>query len=146
MTSEPQAYGPAPPEAIYSDIATGFASYQAHARANRYALKQQDTKPMRALFVCDRAGKYDPKGKRKDIDTSKRRPNTGSKKCSYHMRVSLLNDRTSEKWQLRVIDATHNYAASVDIAAHPAHRIASIPAETRVTISSLAKAGLSNAH
>ena len=55
MTSISQPCGPAPPAAIYSDIATGFAACQAHAKANGYALKQQDTKPFRALFVWDRA-------------------------------------------------------------------------------------------
>ncbi|CZT47497.1 uncharacterized protein RSE6_08066 [Rhynchosporium secalis] len=65
MTSDPQACGPAPPIAIYSDTTTGFTACQAHAKANGYAFKQQDNRPFRALFVCDRAGKYDPRGKTK---------------------------------------------------------------------------------
>ncbi|CZS93089.1 uncharacterized protein RCO7_11158 [Rhynchosporium graminicola] len=147
MASEPQACGPAPPEAIYSDIATGFAALQAHAKAHGYAFAHQDTKPFRALFVCDRAGKYNPKGKSSDIHPSKRRKNTGSKKCGCQMRVCLLKDRASTEvqWKLKVLEATHNHAASADSTAHPAHRIASITAETRVAISSLAKAGISNA-
>ncbi|CZS92385.1 uncharacterized protein RAG0_02809 [Rhynchosporium agropyri] len=76
----------------------------AYAKAHGYAFAHQDTKPFRALFVCDRAGKYNPKGKSSNMHPSKR----------------------------------HSIA-------HPAYRIASITAETRVAISSLAKAGILNA-
>ncbi|CZT53443.1 uncharacterized protein RSE6_15012 [Rhynchosporium secalis] len=99
MTFEPQAYGPAPSPAIYSDITTGFATCQAHAKANRYAFKRQDRTQFRIVFTCDRAGKYNSRGKKPDIHQSKRRKNTGSKKCDYHMRVSLLKDRDSKEEQ-----------------------------------------------
>ena len=145
MDALPQACGPAPPAATYSDITTGFAAFQAHAKANGYALLQQDTKPFRALFVCDRAGKYNLKGKRPDVHPSKKRKNTGSKKCGCQMRVTLAKDRVSEQWQVKVLEATHNHAASADFTAHPAHRITSVPAQIYASIGSLAKASLSNA-
>ncbi|CZT46704.1 uncharacterized protein RSE6_07178 [Rhynchosporium secalis] len=89
--------GLAPPIVIYSDIPTGFTAIQAHARAHGYALRQRNIRLFRALFVCDRAGKYDPKGKQLDVDTSKRRKNTRSKKCDCQMRVTLMKDRASEQ-------------------------------------------------
>ncbi|CZT53318.1 uncharacterized protein RSE6_14806 [Rhynchosporium secalis] len=86
-------------------------------------------------------------GKSSDIHPSKRRKNTGSKKCKCQMRVYLLKDRASTEvqWKLKVLEAIYNHAASADSIAHLAHRITSITAETRVAISSLAKAGISNA-
>ncbi|CZS93442.1 uncharacterized protein RCO7_10543 [Rhynchosporium graminicola] len=145
MASILTSCGPAPPVAIYSDIQTGFTAIQAHARAYSYTLRQRDIRLFRALFICDRAGKYDPKGKQSDVDASKRRKNTRSKKCDCQMRVTLIKDRASEQWEVKVLEATHNHAASADITAYLAYRIASLPAETRVTISSLAKAGVLNA-
>ena len=44
MNSDLLPYGPAPPIAIYSDIATGFTACQAHAKANSYAFKHSDSK------------------------------------------------------------------------------------------------------
>ena len=140
-----QPCGPAPPAAVYCDIPTGFTALQAHAKANGYALRQRDVKPFRVLYICDRAGKYDSRGKHKDIDSSKKRPNTGSKKCGCQMRVTLIKDRISEQQEVKVLEGTHNHAASADSTAHPAHRIASASAEIRASIDTLAKAGLPNA-
>ncbi|CZT48203.1 uncharacterized protein RSE6_08869 [Rhynchosporium secalis] len=92
--------GPAPPIAIYSDIPTGFTAIQAYARAHGYTLRQRDIRLFRALFVCDCAGKYDPKGKQLDVDTSKRRKDTRSKKCDCQIRVTLMKDRASEQYSL----------------------------------------------
>ena len=92
ITSTPQAYSSAPPEVFYSDIPTKFATCQAHAKANRYALKIRDTKKFHALFVCNRASKYNLKGKQKDIHNFKRRLNIDLKKCSYKMQITLAID------------------------------------------------------
>ena len=90
MTSILRPCGPAPPAAIYSDVASAFAAFQAHTKANGYALRQRDSRLFRTLFVCDRAGKYNARGKQKDIHSSKRRQNTGSKKYECPMRVALV--------------------------------------------------------
>ena len=139
ITSTPQACGHAPPEVFYSDIPTGFAACQAHAKANGYALKIRDTKEFRALFVCDRAGKYDSRGKQRDVHDSKRRLNTGSKKCGCKMRITLAMDRISGQWQVKVLEGIHNHAVSANFTAHLAHRIAFISAEMRASIDALAK-------
>ncbi|CZT53130.1 uncharacterized protein RSE6_14583 [Rhynchosporium secalis] len=116
------ACGPAPPVATYSDMPTDFTTIQAYAKAHGYALRQKDIRLLRALCICDRAGKYDLKGKQ-----------------------SLIEDRASGQWQVKFLEAIHNHTISKDSIAHLVHRIASIPAETRVTISSLAKASVPNA-
>jgi hypothetical protein len=78
-----------PPEAIYPDPATAFAAIQAHARQHGYAFFQRDKKLNKVVYTCDRAGQYDPKGKATHVDRSKKRNNTGSKKCGCLMRVLL---------------------------------------------------------
>ena len=143
FTGEP--CGPPPPAAIYSDISTCFSAIQAHARANGYAFMQRDTRPNRVVFVCDREGKYRPKGKQIDTHPTRKRLNTGSKKCGCRMRAVLVQDKVTGKWELVIMEATHNHARSLDSSAHPAHRISAISAETRVSIDTFAKAGLSNA-
>ena len=61
------------------------------------------------------------------------------------MRVLLIKDKVTRQWEVKVLEASHNHAASADSAAHPAHRIASASAEIRASIDTLAKAGLPNA-
>jgi hypothetical protein len=39
------------------------------------------------VYACDRASKYDLKGKGPDVYPSKRRKNTGLKKCDCEMKV-----------------------------------------------------------
>jgi hypothetical protein len=136
---------PAPSEAIYPDIPTALAAIQAHAKANGYAFFRRDGKPKRVVFVCDRAGKYDPKSKHPNTHTSKQRAKTGTKKCDCQMRIALSLDDISGSWKLKVLEAIHNHGQSADPAAHPAHRIASTRPEIRAQIDSYAKAGLSTA-
>jgi hypothetical protein len=66
-----QSCGPAPLKAIYPDVPTAFTAIQAHAKAYGYAISCRDKRPKRVLFVCDRAGKYDPNGKNPNTDISK---------------------------------------------------------------------------
>jgi hypothetical protein len=132
----------APPEAVYPDIDTGFAAIQAHAKAHGYALVQRDKKATRVLYTCDRAGKYDSKGKNPNVHISRQRKNTGSKKCECLMRVVLRLDQISSTWSLKVLETTHNHGPSIAVTAHPAHRIAALAPDTRVLISTLSCSGL----
>jgi hypothetical protein len=95
MASINQPCGPPPPAAVYTDITTGFAALQAYAKVNGYAFFQRDKTSTRVLYLCDRAGKYNPKGKKSSVHPSKQRTNTGSKKCNCLMRVSLVRDQAS---------------------------------------------------
>jgi hypothetical protein len=89
-----------PPEAIYPDPATAFTAIQGHARQHSYAVFQRDKRSFKMVYSCDRAGQYDPKGKRSQVDPSKQRKNTGSKKCGCLMKVVLHRDNVSGMWQL----------------------------------------------
>ena len=51
------------------------------------------TRPTRVVFTCDRAGKYNSKGKDPNTHSSKQRKSTGSKKCGCLMRVELRLDK-----------------------------------------------------
>jgi hypothetical protein len=92
--------GPVPPEAIYPDPDTCFATIQAYAQVNGYTLikrsivRDKRTKvPYKYIYTCDREGlnstERTGKGKDPDIHKDKRR-NTGSKKCGYKMKVHLM--------------------------------------------------------
>ena len=85
----------APPEAVYPDIDSVFSEIQEHAREHGYAFRRHQNRPTRRVFTCDRAGKYDSKGKDPNTHSSKQRQNTGSKKCGCLMRVELRKDNLS---------------------------------------------------
>jgi hypothetical protein len=133
----------APPEAIYCDVDTAFGEIQAHAREHGYAICRAQIRPTRRVFTCDRAGKYNSKGKDPNTHSSKQRQNTGSKKCGCLMKVELRLDPLSSSWVLKVLEAIHNHGPSVAIIAHPAHRLATMAPGGFKTISTLSYAGLS---
>jgi hypothetical protein len=95
------------------------------------------------VFTCDRAGKYDSKGKDPNTHSSKQRPNTGSKKCGCLMRVELRKDNLSSNWVLKVLESTHNHGPSAVSTAHPVHRLPALAPLRHATISPLARAGIS---
>jgi hypothetical protein len=81
-----------PPEAIYANPETAFTAIQAHAKDHGYALKTRGKTASRIVYICDRAGKYNPKGKDPAIHKSKQRKATGSKMCGCLMMVELRLD------------------------------------------------------
>jgi hypothetical protein len=133
----------APPEAVYPDIDTAFTELQAHAKENGYAFCRYLKKGNRLVFACDRAGKYNSKGKDPNTHSSKQRQSTGSKKCDCLMRVELRQDKLSSNWVLKVLEAIHNHGPSIASIAHPAHRLAALAPGAYKTISTLSHAGLS---
>jgi hypothetical protein len=124
------------PKAVYPDTATAITAIQEHAKAHGYAFFRRDKKDSRELWACDRAGKYNPKGKGA-AHLSKQRASTGSKKCECLMRIELKRDSISTNWSLRVLEKGHNHAPSLATTAHPAHRIAAISSDTRSTINNM---------
>jgi hypothetical protein len=133
----------APPEAIYPDPNTAFTAIQLHAKQHGYAFFRFSSKPSRIVFACDRAGKYDSRGKDPHTDESKQRKKTGSKKCGCLMKVAIRLDYMSSQWMLQVLEDTHNHGPSAAITAHPAHRITALTPDTRTEITRLSRAGLS---
>ena len=95
-----------PPEAIYPDPEAAFTAIQLHAKEQGYAFKKREKRSNRVVFTCDRAGKYDPKGKDPAVHKSKQRKATGSKMCGC----------------FGVLEGAHNHAASTHITTHPVHR------------------------
>jgi hypothetical protein len=132
-----------PSEAIYASVDTAFTAIQAHAKASGYAFSRVTTRPSRVIFACDRAGKYDSRGKDSATDMSKRRKGTGSKKCGCLMKVELRQDRISMQWVVGVLEGAHNHPPSTAPTAHPAHRIAALTLAIRTEIGRLSHAGLS---
>ena len=131
-----------PPEAIYPDPEAAFTAIQIHAKGQGYAFKKSSNKPARRIFSCDRAGKYDPRGKDPAIHKSKQRKATGSKICGCSMSVELRLDNASGNWILRVLEGAHNHIASIDITAHSVHRNDALTAEIRTQIGILSQSGL----
>jgi hypothetical protein len=141
MSSLPPC-GPAPFAASYKDLSTGFAALQAHAKANGYALFKRDGKRTRVVYACDRAGKYDSKGKQLNTHSTKRRTQTASKKCDCKMQVALRFDNNCQLWHVESLESIRNHPSSQAPTAHPAHRIASIKLDTHARIQALTRAGL----
>jgi hypothetical protein len=133
----------APPEAIYPDVDSAFTEIQEHAREHGYALFRYYRKPSRVVFACDRAGRYDSKGKDPSTHSSKQRKKTGSKKCKCPMKVELRLDKLSNQWSLRVLESAHNHEPSAASIAHPAHRLPALAPLRHTTISTLAHASVS---
>ena len=131
------------PEAVYPDPATGFAAIQAHAKAHGYALFRRTSNTTKVIYTCDRAGKYDPRGKDPNIHGSKQRKGTGSKKCGCLMRVELRQDNVLSSWMVKVLEPIHNHGPSVSNTAHTAHRVAALAPDIHALISTLSSAGLS---
>lgn len=123
-----------PSEASYTSVDTAFIAIQAHAKAHGYAFARVTTRPSRVIFACDRAGKYDPRGKDLATNTSKRRKGTGSKKCGCLMKVELRRDPLSMQWIVGILEGAHNHPPSTVPTAHPAHRIAALVPATRAEI------------
>jgi hypothetical protein len=131
-----------PPEAIYLDPNTALTAVQLYAKQHGYALKTRDSKASRVIFACDRAGKYNSKGKDLRMHDSKRRQ-SGSKKCGCLMKVKLRLDSMSSQWILRVLEGAHNHGPSAAAIAHPAHRSTALTPDIRAQIAGFVRSGQS---
>ncbi|RFU33692.1 hypothetical protein B7463_g2586, partial [Scytalidium lignicola] len=141
-TPKPSSCGPPPPEALYTDLTTLYTSIQAFARANGYAFRILDSKPRRKVYACDRAGKYNSRGKKDGVHQSKQRK-SASKKCDCKMKVAAKQEGSG--WRVTVIESAHNHEASTAPIAHLAHRIAALDPDIRAQILSKAYSGIRNA-
>ena len=92
------------PSAIYTNPKAASTSIQLHAKDQGYDLTRFSNKASRIVFTCDRAGKYDSKGKDPATDRSKQRKATGSKKCGCLMRVEIRFSQISDTWMLEVLE------------------------------------------
>ena len=143
-STNPATCGPAPPEATYTSPEVCFTTIQAHAKANGYAFCRRDNKLSRKVYACDREGLYNSKGKKPDMDPTKQRSSTSTKKCGCKMRVQLKKEGAMA-WKLTVIEATHNHRPSAVPTAHPAHRIASLDLAVHEAITKYHGIGMNSA-
>jgi len=90
-----RAYGPPPPEAVYTDLDTAVAAIQGYAQRNGYALFKRDGKARRIVYACDRYGKPQARSKSSTVHDSKRRLSSRSKKCRCEIRLTLKQDTFS---------------------------------------------------
>src|SRR5436190_18488492 len=88
LTTQPGPLGVLPPEVTYEDISSMKAALKDHARENGYALTILTSGPRRIVYKCSKSGKYDPKGKDKNMDKSKQRHNTGTTKTDCPFRLT----------------------------------------------------------
>lgn len=130
-----------PPEAQYTSRELAFQAVLTHARHHGYAVFKHSTKPERLVIACDRAGKYDPRGKDPEVHKSRQRKDTGTKKCGCLMRVEARRDPTNQ-WIVRVLEGAHNHGPSAAPSAHAAHRRAAITPGIHAEIGILSQAGL----
>ena len=135
--------GPALPEAYFTDLTLLYMSIQAFTRENGYAFTVRDKQANRVVYMCDRGGSYQSKGKKPEVHPSKQR-NGIIKKCNYKIKVTAKRD--GERWRVQVIEDTHNHNAFTSAIAHPAHRIRTLDLQIRNLILSKAKAGIRIAH
>jgi hypothetical protein len=148
--------GPPPPTATYPDIETAFQAIEAHAQENGYAVyicdRQPPKKPTtRVTLCCDKGPDSYRDSKKLDVHETKRRKNTGTKKCGCKFRVEIKLDEKlftaadSPVWQVKDIGKPHNHRRSSDISAHPQYRLRECSQDTRASIIAAAQAGQSNA-
>ena len=130
------------PEAIYPDLEAVFTVIQLYTKGQGYAFKKREKRSNRVVFTCDRAGKYNPKGKDPAVYKSKQYKATGSKMCGYLMIVELWLDNLSGNWILKVLEGVHNYIVSIYITAHSVYRNSTLTIEIRTQISVLVQSSL----
>jgi hypothetical protein len=104
----------------------------------------QESKPNRKLYVCDRAGQYDSKGKQPYMDLTKQRSSTSPKKCGCKMRVQLKKEGAMA-WKLTTTEAIHNHRPYAAPISHLAHRIASLDSAVYVAVTQYHYIGMNSA-
>jgi hypothetical protein len=149
--------GPPPATATYPDIDTAFQAIEAHARINGYAVYIRDKQPpkprptTRVTVCCDKGPDGYRDNKDPNVHETKRRKNTGSKKCGCKFRVEIKLDKKlsiaadSQVWRVKDMGNEHNHGRSSALSAHPQYRLGQCLSETRASIIAAAQAGQSNA-
>ena len=139
--AQPGPLGPPPPEVTYANRPTLKAALTGHACENGFALTIKTSSPTRLIYQCSKSGKYNPKGKDKDIDPSKRRRNTGTTKTDCPFRVACYPTELGG-WKVQISDCNHNHAGALSISALLQYRIKALSREQIVEIKGINKQGI----
>src|SRR5208282_2375143 len=126
--TQPAPLGPPPAEVTYSDIATAKAALWSHARKNGFAVSVHSSDARRVIIKCSKSGKYDPKGKDKNVNLSKRRCNTGTIKTDCPFRVACYPSDAGG-WKVQNVNCDYNHSAVLSISALPQHRSKALSSE-----------------
>jgi hypothetical protein len=111
----PSTWGPPIPELSYPTLPLARQALTDHGNANFYRVSIRDTQPrkdnpQRIVYVCDRSGKYDKRGKKTDVPGVKPRPNTSSRKCGCEFKVIIKKEGSG--WRIQVVEGRHNHPPS----------------------------------
>jgi hypothetical protein len=131
--AQPGPLGPLLPAVTYADLPTLKAACIGHARENSYALTIETSSPTRLIYRCSMSGKYNPKGKDKNIDLSKHCHNTGTIKTDCLFRLTC-NPTLTYGWKVHVSDSNHNHDAVTSFTALPQYRSQALGSEHIVKI------------
>ena len=87
-----RAYGPPPPEAVYTDINTTITTIQGYAKRNSYALSKRDSTLRRIVYVYDRFSNPRVNKNIPIVHESKKRSGSTSKKYGCTMKLVLKQE------------------------------------------------------
>jgi hypothetical protein len=140
-TTQPGPLGILPPEVTYADKEILKAAMKDHGRSNGYAIKIETSDKNRVIYKCSKSGKYDSKGKGKDVDELKRCRNTGTIKtdCPFSV-TSKLTDTGG--WKVHVNDGNHNHEAVTSISTLLQYRISDLWPKTIAKIKHMNASGI----
>lgn len=109
---------------IYDTIEEAKATIQADAKAKGYEIATKRSHPdritnelRRVVLVCSRGVTYKARPSKKPRDR-----NTSTIKCDCPWEIRVLRLKEHKKWEVVVIDASHNHEPAEEASALPGHR------------------------
>jgi hypothetical protein len=123
----------------FDDPDTSFEAVREFAKANMFALFFRSSKTNRHVWVCSKAGRYDPRGKREGVDPSRRRQGRSKKTdCQWSVECKYI---AGIGWRVYTLDPEHNHDPVDWIGALPEYRIEDLLPEDIDEILCLARSG-----
>jgi hypothetical protein len=125
--------GPLPVNSLSATLEPIFSFLQSHARANGYTLAKETTTATRQVYKCSKGGRYKSKGRDRNIESAKRRKNSGSIKTGCPFRI-VAHRTSGGQWQVQVHNGDHNHGAASAITASTKHRRIALAPEAQSDI------------
>jgi hypothetical protein len=132
--------GPAPDEAVYTDLKAVKAALNKHACDHGYGIGVASSRDQRAYYKCAKGGKYDDRGKVSTVHPTKQRRNTGTMKTDCPWRA--VATKCASGYKVEVVNNNHNHGAFSDPSVLPQFRVGAISSEERENIKKLRSQGL----
>lgn len=119
----------------YNSYEDAFIAFQQYCASHGYSIvvcgHNKNKKGETRLYNCDRGG-IPRDRKNKELHSSKKRTNTGSRKINCPFRIDL-KQLSSGKWNIAYKEECHNHEASDGAINHPAHRTKTLNTNTSAT-------------